>query len=68
MYRNKLAYSGHRELPTCPDALASGLPALRVSESDPNTFACNFISVFSVSSSDPERSRGERARATTIPY
>ena len=49
MFRNKLAYSGHPALPTCPDAAASGLPALRVLLSDPNSF----FSVFSVGSSEP---------------
>jgi hypothetical protein len=30
MYRIKLAYSGHQGLPTRSDAMASGLPVLRV--------------------------------------
>ena len=38
MCRNKLAYSGHQVLLVCPDAVASGLPALRVLLSDPETF------------------------------
>ncbi len=48
MFRNKLAYSGHPGLPTCPDAVASGPPALRVLISDPITF----FSAFSVSFSE----------------
>jgi hypothetical protein len=35
--------------PPCPDAVASGLPALRVLLSDPNSF----FSAFSVRSTDP---------------
>ena len=38
MDSNKLAYSGHQGFPTCPDALASGQPALRVLTSDPSTY------------------------------
>jgi hypothetical protein len=38
MCRNKLAYSGHQVLLSYPDAVASGLPALRVLLSDSNTF------------------------------
>jgi hypothetical protein len=38
MDTNELAHSGHQGLSTCPDAVASGLPALRALTSDPNTF------------------------------
>jgi hypothetical protein len=46
---NKQANSEHPALPPCPDAVASGLPALRVLLSDPNSF----FSAFSVRSTDP---------------
>ncbi len=59
---NKLAYSGHQELPTCPDAVASGLPALRALTSDPQTLP----GIFSLRSlralENPELAEGERAR------
>jgi hypothetical protein len=32
---NKLAYSGHQELPIAPDVITSGTPALREALSDP---------------------------------
>jgi hypothetical protein len=58
MCRNKLAYSEHQDIPACPDAVASGLPALRVLISDPSSF----FSVFSVLSSEPRASRGGSGR------
>ena len=62
MFRNKLAYSGHPALPTCPDAAASGLPALRVLISDLKTCTGTFSLRSLCALAIPEVHEGERAR------
>jgi hypothetical protein len=38
---NKLAYSGHQELPIAPDGIPSGTPAVREALSDPDSLRFN---------------------------
>ena len=62
MANNKLAYSGHQELPIAPDAISSGTPATREALSDPDSLRslrALWFYLLSVKSACPPCEQGE---------